>query len=158
MRRACTALDEKCPASAYRRADNSSDRSALIVAPEATSFYFFSGANSSTTFLVFLFRPRPRCGSLQRPRNAGISSNQLTSNLPRNLPVKNLWKSVKTWQSYGHGFVTSLFWSTLCVYGTYFMPPPPILWSAAELWFRLVRLSVRSGGGFLRPDCRRRLF
>ena len=42
--------------------------------------------------------------------------------------------------------MASLFWSTLYVYGTYFMPPPPILWFAAELWFRLVRLSVRAFG------------
>jgi len=42
-------------------------------------------------------------------RNGGIFSNQLTANLPRNLSVKKLCKSVKIRQSCGLEFVASLF-------------------------------------------------
>ena len=46
-------------------------------------------------------------------KNGRIFNNQLAANLPRNLPVKTLRKSVKIWQNYGHEFVASLFWPTL---------------------------------------------
>jgi len=46
-----------------------------------------------------------RCGA--------IFNIYLTINLPRNLPVKKLFKSVKIWQNYGHESVALLFWPTL---------------------------------------------
>jgi len=39
----------------------------------------------------------------------GIFNTRLTTNLLRNLPVKNFFKSVKIWQNYGYESVTPLF-------------------------------------------------
>jgi len=47
-------------------------------------------------------------------RCGGVFNNHFTANLPKNLLVKNR-KSVKTSHNYGHEFVASLFWPTLCV-------------------------------------------
>jgi len=35
-------------------------------------------------------------------RCSGNFDTHLTANLPRNLPVKKILKSVKSWQNYGH--------------------------------------------------------
>ena len=40
-------------------------------------------------------------------------NNDFAANLPKNLSVKKMWKSVKIWQKYGHEFVASLFWPSL---------------------------------------------
>ena len=42
-------------------------------------------------------------------RCGGIFNIHLTDNLPRNLPVKKILKSVKIWQKYGNEFVALLF-------------------------------------------------
>ena len=47
-------------------------------------------------------------------RSDGIFNTSLTTNLPRNLPVKKKqFKSVKIWQNYGHESVAPLFWPIL---------------------------------------------
>ena len=46
-------------------------------------------------------------------RCGGIFNIRLTVNLPRNLPVKKILKSVKIWQSCGHESVAPFFWPTL---------------------------------------------
>ena len=45
--------------------------------------------------------------------HAGIFDIHLTANLPRNLPVKKIFKSVKNWQNYCHESVALFFWPTL---------------------------------------------
>ena len=52
-------------------------------------------------------------------RCGGIFNIRLTANLPENIPVKKLLKSVKIWQDYGqfgHASVAPLFWSALYSY------------------------------------------
>ena len=63
--------------------------------------------------------------------NCGIFSNQSTANLPANLPVKTLCKSVKTWQNYGREFVASVFWPILYVC-TCISIATAGMWSTAE--------------------------
>jgi len=46
-------------------------------------------------------------------RYGGNISIRLTANLPRNLLVKKILKSVKIWQNYGHESVPPFFWPTL---------------------------------------------
>ena len=45
----------------------------------------------------------------------GLYNNDFTANFPRDLPVKQFWKSVKMWQNYAHEFVAPLF-GPLCKY------------------------------------------
>jgi len=42
-------------------------------------------------------------------RRSGIISSHLIANVPRNLPVKKILKSVKNRQNYGHESVAPLF-------------------------------------------------
>jgi len=46
-------------------------------------------------------------------RSGGIFNMHLTANLPRNLSVEKIFKSVKISQNYGHESVAPLFWPTL---------------------------------------------
>jgi len=46
----------------------------------------------------------------------GIFNVHLITSLPRNLPVKNVFKSVYILQNYGHEFVAPLFWPTLYIF------------------------------------------
>ena len=45
----------------------------------------------------------------------GIFSIHLSANLLRNISVKNVFKSVKICQNYGHESVAPLFWPTLYI-------------------------------------------
>ena len=45
----------------------------------------------------------------------GIFDINLTGNLPGNLPVRTILKSVKNWQNYGHESVAPFFWLTLYI-------------------------------------------
>jgi len=42
-------------------------------------------------------------------RCGGVLNVHLTANLPRNLSVKTIFKSVKIWQNYGHECVAPFF-------------------------------------------------
>ena len=46
-------------------------------------------------------------------RRGGIFNICLTTNLPRNLPVKNILQSVKIWKNYGRESVAALSWRNL---------------------------------------------
>jgi len=50
-----------------------------------------------------------------------IFNMHLTANLPGNLSVKKICKSVKIWQNYGHEFVAQFFWPTSYVYSFYLL-------------------------------------
>jgi len=53
-------------------------------------------------------------GSVATPlRCGGIFSDHFTANLSPSLTVKELWKSVKIWQSYRYEFGGPLFWNTV---------------------------------------------
>jgi len=41
--------------------------------------------------------------------SGGILNNSLLQIYQKNIPLKKFGKSIKTWQSYGHEFVASLF-------------------------------------------------
>ena len=45
----------------------------------------------------------------------GFLINTLLQNLLQNLPVKRIWKSVKTWQNYGHEFAATFLWNSVFV-------------------------------------------
>ena len=52
-------------------------------------------------------------GSVATYAGSGEAFNkQLTANVPKNLTVKKICKSIKIWQNYGHEFVASLFGPT----------------------------------------------
>ena len=72
--------------------------------------------HKTTTFLLVTSPTRlfsdvnvSQCNMATYARSGWIFNNQLTTNLPRNLPVKKTWKSVMFWQNYGHEFVPSVF-------------------------------------------------
>jgi len=44
---------------------------------------------------------------------SGIFNIHLTTNLPRNLPVKEFFQSVKIWRNYGHESAAHFFGPTL---------------------------------------------
>ena len=48
-----------------------------------------------------------------RLRCGGIFKYELVANLPVSLPVKEFWKSVNIWGSYGHEFGVLFFWDTV---------------------------------------------
>jgi len=51
-----------------------------------------------------------------RLRCGGIFNYHFTANLSPSLTVKELWRSVKTWQSYRYGFGGPLFWNTVYIH------------------------------------------
>ena len=51
-----------------------------------------------------------------RLRCGGIFKNELVANLPVSLPVKEFWKSVNIWGSYGQEFGVLFFWDTVYIY------------------------------------------
>ena len=54
-------------------------------------------------------------------RCGGIFKYELVANLPVSLPVKELWKSVNIWGSYGQEFGVLFFWDTVYI-RTYIYP------------------------------------
>ena len=50
-----------------------------------------------------------------RLRCGGIFKYELVANLPVSLPVKEFWKSVNIWGSYGQEFSVLFFWDTVYV-------------------------------------------
>ena len=40
---------------------------------------------------------------------SGMFNNLFTTNLLRNIPVNEFWKSIKIWQNYGHEFDVQFF-------------------------------------------------
>ena len=75
-----------------------------------------------------------------RARCGGIFNIDLTPYLPKNLPVKKCFKSVKISQNYGHRCVSPLFW-----------PTPYITRSASVCWNRLFFPKRPSTNGHLSP-------
>ena len=62
-------------------------------------------------------------------RCGGIFNIHLTANLPRNLPVKFFFKSVKNWQNYGHESVAPFF-------------GPPCIWRLFVINYCLTSFTV----------------
>jgi len=54
----------------------------------------------------------------------GIFYIHLTANLPRNLSVKKVLKSVKNWQNYGHESVAPFYFDPPCTVSQKKLPPP----------------------------------
>ena len=48
-------------------------------------------------------------------RRGGMFKYEFVANLPMSLPVKEFWKSVNIWGSYGQEFSVLFFWDTVYI-------------------------------------------